>query len=136
MPDKKPEKPNMDLINMVQNARMMHDANAIPSQISGVYWIEAKREKSANLTVRTGEWRIETMVDDVDSLWAKIKAATESGTLGYKSKVSTYPAQGQSQREQRLICVRTYDADDRADIERIREALEALGIKALSYVRD
>lgn len=136
MSDKKADKLNMDLINMVQKARMMHDAEAIPSQMSGVYWIEAKREASPTLTTRTGEWRIETNLDEVDKLWTDIKAATESGTLGYKSKVSSYPAQGQHQYKQRLICVRTYDADDRADVERIRQALEAMGIKAMSYVRD
>lgn len=136
MPDNKPHKLDMDLINMVQNARMMHDNEATPSKISDVYWIEAKREKSPTLTTRTGEWRIETTLDEVDNLWAKIKAATEAGQLGYKSKVSTYPAQGQSQRDQRLICVRTYDADDSEDIERIKKALEAMGIGAMKYVRD
>lgn len=38
----KNEKPNLDLIGMVQQARMQHDAGAAPSQMDAVYWIEAK----------------------------------------------------------------------------------------------
>ena len=38
------KKLDLDLIQMVQNARMLHDASAKPSQIKAVYWIEAKCE--------------------------------------------------------------------------------------------
>ena len=129
---------NMDLINMVQNARMQHDNEATPSQVPGVYWIEAKR-KSGDYpapTPRTGEWHIPTTVDKVDEQWASIKAATQAGKLGYKSKVSTAPAQGQAHREQRLICVRTYDADDNDDVARVKSELEGLGFIGLVYHRD
>ena len=34
---------NLDLIQMVQNARMLHDESAVPSTLPAVYWIEAKR---------------------------------------------------------------------------------------------
>jgi len=130
MSENKPEKPDMDLIKMVQNARMMHDDDAQPSQVPGVYWIEAKAQQAdaPAPTSRAGEWRIPTTVDSVDALWAKIKGATEAGELGYKSKVSTSPAQGQGNRDQRLICVRTVDAEDAADVERVRKALLSLGV--------
>jgi hypothetical protein len=135
----KPEKPNMDLIQMVQNARMMHDDEAMPSQVPGVYWVEAKCQipDAPSPTARAGEWRIPTTVEAVDALWTTIKRATEAGELGYKSKVSTSPAQGQSERDQRMICVRTYDADDSADVERVRQALLELGIAdaAMNYQR-
>ncbi len=36
------DSPNLDLIRMVQQARMAHDAQAKPSQVAAVYWIEAK----------------------------------------------------------------------------------------------
>lgn len=122
--------PNLDLIGMVQKARMLHDSTAQPSQIAAVYWIEAKPRADAAVkppTPRTGQWVIETTVAVVDALWAAIKAATEAGELGYKSKVSTAPHAGK-QSDQRMICVRTYDADDQADVERVRTTLERLGI--------
>ena len=34
---------NLDLIQMVQRARMLHDETAVPSDMTAVYWIEAKR---------------------------------------------------------------------------------------------
>ncbi len=135
----KGDKPDMDLINMVQNARMAHDDTAQPSQVPGVYWIESKcpPEHCQSPTPASGEWRIETTVDDVDALWQQIKQATESGDLGYKSKVSTSPAHNQGRREQRLICVRTYNADDTDDVQRVQAALEALNMpQPLRYQRD
>jgi len=135
----KPQKPNLDLINMVQQARMMHDSQATPSQVSAVYWIEAKRPEGdyPAPTPRTGEWRIPITVDQVDALWETIKTATEAGKLGYKSKVSTKPAKGQADINARVICVRTVDADDQVDVERVYDALFALGITIeMTYQRD
>lgn len=130
--------PNLDLINMVQNARMMHDQSARPSDYAAVYWIEAKRKTGdyPQLTVNTGEWRIKLTVEDVDAMWELVKQATEQGKLGYKSKVSTRPAYGQADPDERLICVRTYDADDSQDVERIKQVLLEIGFEDLEYVRD
>lgn len=136
MSDHKPHKLDMDLINMVQNARMMHDADAIPSKVPAVYWIECKNPSPAQKPIRPGEFRISTTVDEVDEQWNIIKEATESGELGYKSKVSTAPTDGTPHGEQRMICVRTYDATDSADLERIEAKLTQLGFEHLSYDRD
>lgn len=130
------DKLNLDLIQMVQQARRQHDQGAIPSQSTGVYWIEARCAVMPALSARTGEWRIETTLAQVDQHWNVIRQATEAGQLGYKAKVSTAPAQGQGQREQRMICIRTVDADDQADVERIRQELEQLGFSGMRYVRD
>lgn len=137
MSDEKPAKLNMDLINMVQNARMLHDKDAVPSKVPGVYWIEAKNPSPPHqITPRTGEFRISSTVDVIDEQWAIIKEATESGKLGYKSKVSTAPTDGAANSKQRMICVRTYDADDTADYERIKTQLVQLGFADFSYQRD
>lgn len=128
---------DMDLINMVQNARMMHDAEAVPSKVPGVYWIEAKNPSpDKQPTPRTGEFHIQTTVDEVDAQWLEIKEATEKGLLGYKSKVSTAPTDGTPHGKQRLICVRTYDADDEHDRKRIQAELGKLGFVDLEYQRD
>ncbi len=137
MPDDN-NQPDLDLISMVQNARMMHDDTARPSDYAAVYWIECKRKHGdyPAPTPDTGEWRIRLTVDNVDDVWAKVKKATEAGKLGYKSKVSTRPAAGQADPDQRLLAVRTYSATDTADVDRIKSELEALGITEMTYVRD
>jgi hypothetical protein len=125
------DKQSLDLIGMVQRARMAHDADAVPSQMTPRYWIEVKRQRDgAAPTVRAGYWLIRTTVAEVDAQWAAIRAATEAGTLGYKSKVT-----GGIRDTDRVIHVMTYDADDAPDIERVRLGLERLGFRDVTYVR-
>ena len=38
------QSPDLDLIQMVQRARMLHDKSARPSDYTSVYWIEAKQQ--------------------------------------------------------------------------------------------
>ncbi len=139
--DKQPSDLNLDLIQMVQKARMLHDAAARPSALAAVYWIEAKRRDGdyPAPTAKAGEWRIPLRADAadaVDAVWERVKSLTVAGQLGYKSKVSTKPAAGQTDVDERLLCVRTYDAGDRADVERVRRALRDAGLTQLEYVAD
>ena len=129
---------NLDLIQMVQNARMLHDEAARPSDVSAVYWIEAKCQTGdyPPPTANAGEWRVKLTAETVDEVWEQVKAATAAGRLGYKSKVSTRPAAGQSHPDERLLCVRSYDASDKSDIERIKQALLDMGLRGLSYAPD
>ena len=126
--------PNLDLIAMVQRARMEHDAQAKPSQVSAVYWIEAKRQTDgAAATAHAGHWLLRVPVQKVDNTWETIKTATEAGRLGYKSKVATIALH---ERDERTIHVMTYYADDEADVERVRSALNDLGFgEGLVYER-
>ena len=128
------DQPNLDLINMVQQARMTNDAEAQPSRVSAVYWIEVKPQPPQQQpTARAGHWLIRTTLSEVDAVWARIKAATEAGQLGYKSKVATA---SRGAIDERVIHVMTYDADDRADVERVRAALADLGYgETLRYER-
>ena len=126
---------NLALIQMVQDARMLQDQAATPSDYAAVYWIEAKcAVKHPAPTSRAGEWRVELRANEVDAVWERVKAATVAGQLGYKSKVSTGPAFGQAQHDGRVLCARTYDADDAEDVERVRIALLGLGLRSLSYL--
>lgn len=126
---------NLDLIQMVQRARMLHDQSARPSDYSSVYWIEAKRGAGDHpaATANAGEWRATLPAAEVDAVWERVKALTERGELGYKSKVST---QGLVSRDERVLCARTYDAGDCADVERVGEALRTLGLRGLEYMPD
>ncbi len=136
--DEQPSDLNLDLIQLVQRARMLHDAAARPSELAAVYWIEAKRTEGdyPAPTATAGEWRIPLTIENVDSVWAQVKALTLAGKLGYKSKVSTRPAAGQADPQERLLCVRTYDARDSNDVERVGQALRAIALDALHYVAD
>jgi hypothetical protein len=126
------EKPNLDLIGMVQRARMLHDAEAKPSQVAAVYWIEAKPAGVMPApTPRAGYWEIDTELTAVDGLWQVVKEATESGALGYKAKVSTASRDGKL--NSRVIRVCTRDAADSADVARVQQALLALGITPRRY---
>lgn len=129
---------NLDLIEMVQRARMMHDEDARPSDYAAVYWIEAKRGAGdyPALTAKGGEWRARLTVATVDAVWEMVKRATVAGKLGYKSKVSTRPAAGQADPDERLLCVRTFDARDVDDVERVRAVLQAMGLETMEYVAD
>jgi hypothetical protein len=135
------DQPNLDLIRKVQQARAQHDADAQPSQAAGVYWIEAKPAITGAApslraaTPRAGHWLIRTTVREVDADWARIKAATESGALGYKSKVATAARlrEAREHTSERVIHVMTYDASDAPDVARVGEALRALGYTDITY---
>jgi hypothetical protein len=136
--DELPSDLNLDLIEMVQRARMLHDAAARPSDLAAVYWIEAKRSEGVYPapTAKAGEWRVPLLAATADAVWERVKALTVGGKLGYKSKISTRPAAGQVDTDQRLLCVRTYDASDRDDVERVKTALREIGMTGLQYVAD
>ncbi|MBL8146537.1 MAG: DUF1917 domain-containing protein [Anaerolineae bacterium] len=122
----KPAPPNLDLIQLVQAARLAYDADVLPSQVNGVYWLEVKRETPGpGPTSRAGAWVIETTAGEVDALWVLVRAATRDGRLGYKAKAATAARAGGGQRE---IHVAAYDTEDSADVERVRMALVALGV--------
>ena len=84
----------------------------------------------ACLRALAGYWLIRVTLATVDAAWAKIKAATEAGKLGYKSKVATI---GYSSADERVIHVMTYDANDAADVARVGDALRELGYSDLRY---
>ena len=136
--NEQPSDLNLDLIHKVQNARLLHDATARPSALAAVYWIEAKRRQGdfPMPTASAGEWRVGLTVRNLDRIWERVKALTVAGKLGYKSKVSTAPAVGQADPDARLLCVRTYDARDQADVARVKVALRAIGLTNLEYVAD
>lgn len=132
-----PKPPNMALIHMVQQARLAHDREAQPSDHGMIYWIELKCPLPTPApTPRSGEFRLYTTRDAVDALWAVVKTATLAGDLGYKAKVSTSPTPDHAVSDGRTICIRTYDADDPADLTRISDTLASLGLSPTIYLRD
>ena len=64
-----------------------------------------------------------------DRYWQKFKESVEQGRLGGEAKVSTVVSRQVKQGKPYVICVYTYDYNDRADVMRIRQVLRDLGIK-------
>jgi len=105
------------------------DAN--PSEVTDVYWIHAKSEKSEypKSTERSGKWLIFADISVIDEVWAKIKKATKEGKLGDSAKVATAkPNPNATNPATKVICVYTYDWADEKDVKRVREELRILGI--------
>lgn len=129
MNDDTPTPPNLDLIHMVQRARLLHDADTRPSEVSGVYWLEHKPAVPVRPpTPRAGLWVIHTDADHLDALWEQLKAANTRGALGYKIKASTAPRGQDAAPTARVMMVCVADSSDSADVERVRQALLSLGI--------
>lgn len=119
--------PNLDLIGMVQRARLAHDADALPSQMTGVYWVECKRPTPDPApTARAAAFTVRLTLDQLDAVWVAVRDATRRGELGYKSKAATASRGLQADRLDRQIVVAVYDAADTADVARTRAALLAL----------
>ncbi len=62
-------------------------------------------------------------------MWAKVSRAVTNGLLGEEAKVSTArPNSNASDPNKHVICVYTYDVEDKADVMRIRRQLRDLGV--------
>lgn len=111
-----------------------------PSEVFDVYWIHAKRAKGRYpaATARSGKWLVFVGADEVNEVWARIKKATEDGRLGDSAKVATSrPNPNATNPQGKVICVYTYDWQDREDVMRVRNELRRLGIeKKIPYKAD
>ena len=115
----------------MERTKKVPPAESMPSVITNYYWIYAQRKKSKypDSTARSGKWLVFVRAEHVDGVWAKIKKAVESGSLGDQAKVATArPNPNAADDARRVICVYTYDCEDIEDVRRIREELRRLGI--------
>ncbi len=128
------------------NRRALIDQR-LPSQVIDEPWVRAAapgfEPKPASLdaaTTQVGKWLLYIPSADHDSVWAKIREATEAGRLGISSKAETALNTAMSpfaQGRVRLICVYTVDWTDDADVKRVLGELRALGFNGrLSYKTD
>jgi hypothetical protein len=111
-----------------------------PSEVTEEPWLWADRAAGEHppANENSGKFLVFVSVESVDQVWEKIKQATIDGHLGWRSKVATSkPNPRQRGPKSRLICVYTYDGTDASDLHRVREELQALGIKRkLTYKAD
>ncbi|MCF8339862.1 MAG: DUF1917 domain-containing protein [Chitinophagaceae bacterium] len=112
-----------------------------PSETLNNFWIIAYRNKGvypSSNTIKSGKWLIFTNINEVDLLWQTIKSATENGLLGNSSKVATAkPNPNAKDPNEKVICVYTYNFEDKDDVMRVRQVLRSLGItKKIPYKTD
>ena len=113
------------------NNYLLSHSSQDPSKTTDVYWIYAERKvgKYPELTPCRGKWLIFVNPRRLDSVWRKIKYATENGKLGYESKTATAkPNSLAGKSRQKVVCVYTYDWTDEEDVKRVRYELKNLGI--------
>lgn len=111
--------------------RKKHALECTPSRVTDDFWMYAERRagKYPEATERSGKWLIFVPLAKVDSVWEKIRAATEEGRLGESAKVATAkPNPNAADSSKKVICAYSYDWWDTKDVKRIRSELRALGI--------
>jgi Basophilic leukemia-expressed protein Bles03 len=122
----------------------VRDLRDIPSHMptgnDSEYWIDIKRSVGdyPERTERSGKWMVFPHVSDVDRVWSIIARATFDGQLGSSAKVATMKYNPNAiKRDEKVICIYTYDSEDRDDVLRVLKELRRLGIyNKASYKED
>lgn len=112
-----------------EKPRVKSKDRRFPSETEERGWIEVYRKHGAypdDHPLREGKWLVFISTEDIDRFWRKIRAAVELGKLGNWAKVSTKGSL--RKRKEHVICVYTYDYEDREDVMRIREILRKIGV--------
>ena len=78
--------------------------------------------------LRSGKWLIWLSTENIDRYWKRIRVAVEQGLLGNWAKVST-AGSIREDRPDHVVCVYTYDYEDKEDVMRVRDVLRKIGIK-------
>ncbi len=115
------------------------DKNKLPTQENHDFWIRAENESMIypESTERRGKWMIFVHISEIDEIWVKIRKALEEGRLGKHAKTATMRANRNAVRkEYKVICVYTYDSDDREDVVRVLKALREIGIRDKMYYKE
>lgn len=105
-----------------------------PSHDHENVWVSARRGPDVGPypkpTERGGKWMLFVPVEELDAMWQKIARAVEEGRLGYSAKCATAVPNPRAWNDrEKVICVYTYDGNDEADRNRVREELRRLGVR-------
>lgn len=119
-----------------------HRGERLPSEVKKRPWVYAVGPRGGSKAIGpgggSGKWLLFSPPGQHDANWIMIKQATEAGLLGRLAKASTaMPTEHRQAGSDRLICVSTYDWQDKADVHRVLRELRALGFTAeLPYKTD
>jgi len=116
-------------------------ASPLPTQVYDDYWIRVERVDPYNYpqpTERNGKWMIYAHINEVDQVWITISSAVIGGLVGSSAKVATMkPNPNATKPEHKVICIYTYDSEDRDDVVRILTSLrEDLGILHKAFYKE
>ena len=111
-----------------------------PSKIKSKFWLHAEIKKGIYkpYSEKSGKWLLFIPREQIDQTWAVIKKYTEDGRLSGEAKVSTAKKNPNAIRENvHVICIYTYDWEDKEDVMRIGVELRKLDFtKPISYKTD
>lgn len=111
----------------------------LPTAIQERGWIYVYREAPGyplDHPLRSGKWLVFLSNATIDRYWPLIGDAVVAGKMGDSAKVST-AGSAAPRNGRHVICVYTYDYEDKDDVMRIRQALRECGIlRPVSYKRD
>ena len=111
-----------------------------PSKEMEEYWVYAISPFDyPESTENVGKWMLFINIEFIDEVWNKIANAIEEGKLGKHAKCATMkPNPNASNPNSKVICIYTYDSEDKKDVARIAWNLFKLGVVSfpLNYKKD
>jgi hypothetical protein len=121
--------------------KQKNTAPPLPTEVDSYFWIRVERIDTYNYpqpTERSGKWMIYAHVNEVDQVWVTIRDAVVGGLLGSDAKVATMKPNPNAVRpDEKVICIYTYDSEDRDDVLRILTSLrEDLGILHKAFYKE
>lgn len=120
------------------NAPINPESNVRPSQVTEIPWLWTFCKNDYPKEVRSGKWLLFVPANEIDVVWGKIKRAIQLNLLGNSVKVSTMWKNSHAQSlNAKVICIYTYDYEDREDVLRIRTNLRKIGFnRKIPYKTD
>lgn len=112
-----------------------------PTEITEGYWVYASVVKSQGhpqkfKQTKSGKWLVFSDIKDHDSIWQKIKRATQDGLLGVGAKAATSkPNPNAPSVDEKVICIYTYNWLDIDDVYRVEKTLRKIGIEQTLYYK-
>lgn len=116
-----------------------------PSQKHREPWIFAERQQGEypEDTDLSGKWMVFPLVTEIDNIWFIIADAVEKGKLGDEAKVATRPGLlgrraglPDTDVDDRVICVYTYNSEDKKDLLRILQHLRDIGVSHTAFYKE
>lgn len=103
------------------------------------FWLRAYRKVGTYpAPIDSGKWMLFIYENEINNAWQVIRTAVEEGRLGETAKVATArPNPNELKEGLKLICVYTYNSEDKDDVLRILQSLRELGfLHSLTYKTD
>lgn len=109
----------------------------LPSQTLDRFWIQEWAPGARGGGPRVGKWIVTIDEADLDRAWTEVREALANGLLGTSAKARTARRHPFVKPDGKtVICVYTYDSEDRQDRARVARMLNNLGFQDKRYKTD